>query len=221
MIIQKAIITSGPTREWIDPVRYISNASSGKMGFCIANEFKKIFQEVVFVHGPIDEKYIPSGVKLVPVDSTTGMLDAVTNELQSNSLLVMSAAPLDYKPKITSMEKIKKAKSGSLVLELVSNPDILMNVSEFIKNNGLQKVYKVGFAAETSNLRENSLEKLNRKGLDLIIGNIVFKNQTGFGDLDSELYLQFKNGKEQSIGPNSKEELAKTLTEIIAREIAI
>jgi phosphopantothenoylcysteine synthetase/decarboxylase len=221
MKLNKVIVTSGPTREWIDPVRYISNASSGKLGFCIVQEFKKYCENVVLIHGPVVDQYIPKeDIKKISVETTIGMLDALIREIESETILVMSAAPLDYKPKTVYEEKLKKLETNTLSIELEENPDILMNISEYIKSQNLTNIYRVGFAAETSNLRDHSIEKLNRKNLDLIVGNTVYKNESGFGDLNSQLHLYFRNGKEQSIGPDTKEFLAKVLSEIIMREIS-
>ena len=120
---KKAIISSGPTREWIDPVRYISNASSGKMGFSITKEILAWIPNVVYVHGNVSEKYASiDGVKSVYAETTIAMRDALLQELEDNTLVIMAAAPADFKPKAPAENKIKKESgSNDLIIELEKN----------------------------------------------------------------------------------------------------
>ncbi|MCZ8157822.1 MAG: phosphopantothenoylcysteine decarboxylase [Leptospira sp.] len=218
---QKVIITSGPTREWIDPVRYISNASSGKMGFHIAEEFSKISGlEVVYIHGNTLERYsnVKGVLKNISVETTIQLRDAVLNEISSNSLLVMAAAPADFRPIMTAEHKIKKeddinGKKG-LLLELEENPDVLLQVAEYVHANQIQNSIRVGFAAETQNLETNAHKKIIKKGLHLIVGNYVGQAK-GFGEVNSTITIYSEVGKIKEIGPLSKEGIAKQLVDYL------
>lgn len=216
--IQKIIITSGPTREWIDPVRYISNASSGKMGFCLAEIFSTLGLELVYIQGLTESRYSdPKNSRVVNVETTLQLRDAVLAELESNTLLIMAAAPADFRPIMVSSQKIKKNKesgiSQGLLLELEENPDILFQVQEDIQYHHYNNVIRIGFAAETENLSQSAQEKLTKKSLDGIIGNQVGDGQ-GFGEVSSSL-LFFWKGQEvpERLGPASKEVLAKLIFE--------
>ncbi|MDZ4726809.1 MAG: phosphopantothenoylcysteine decarboxylase [Leptospira sp.] len=217
---RKVIVTSGPTREWIDPVRYISNASSGKMGFHIAEEFvKKGNFEVIYIHGNTLEKFanVPNANN-ISVETTIQLRDAVLKELTGDSLLVMAAAPADFRPIMTAKHKIKKEdQSGEkqgLLLELEENPDVLVQVSEHIKSNNIENVIRVGFAAETQDLDKNAISKIIKKNLNLIVGNFV-GNGKGFGEIDSSVNIYALSGLIKSIGPLSKEDIAKQLVEYL------
>lgn len=217
----KVIITSGPTREWIDPVRYISNASSGKMGFEIAKGFLDVTPNLVYIHGNTLERYSNlNGAKNISVETTIQLRDAVLAELSSDCLLLMAAAPADFRPIMTAEHKIKKEKtsegSKGLLLELEENPDILYQVTQFVKENQLQNCYRIGFAAETQNLEKHALEKLRRKGIQRIIGNYVGID-SGFGDVSSTLKVYGLAGLETEIGPSPKAELAKELIQYLLR----
>ncbi|TGL60793.1 phosphopantothenoylcysteine decarboxylase [Leptospira sarikeiensis] len=213
----KIIISSGPTREWIDPVRFISNASSGKMGFCLANEASKLVNEVVYIRGLTDPKYSePKGARIVSVETTEEMKDAVLNEISSSAILIMAAAPADFRPKNSNESKIKKEEgTDTLVLELVKNPDILASVHEKIQANSLSNILRIGFSAETHFLDENALGKLKRKNLDFIVGNYVGKDSKGFGDLDTSVIVYGKEGSRKELGPASKETIAKEILEYL------
>ncbi|RMG02932.1 MAG: phosphopantothenoylcysteine decarboxylase [Planctomycetota bacterium] len=160
----RVVITSGPTREYLDPVRYLSNASSGRMGAALAEAFLAAGHEVVVVSGPVHIRY-PDGASVVPVVTTDEMLQAVRREFASCDGLIGAAAPCDYRPAIYSSRKISKRGDG-LQLDLVETPDILANL-------GMEKGRRwiVGFALETEKLHEHALEKLIRKNCDLIVVN--------------------------------------------------
>lgn len=220
---QKIIITSGPTREWIDPVRYISNASSGKMGYHIAENFaKKANVEIVYIHGNTLEKYanVPNVSKNIAVDTTIQLRDAVIGELTNDTLLVMAAAPADFRPKMTAKHKIKKenregTKNG-LLLELEENPDVLVSVTDHVIGYKLNNVMRVGFAAETEDLEKNAKVKILKKGIGYIIGNYVGHN-IGFGEIDSSVIIYDANGIVKKIGPLPKEKIAEQIVEFLLK----
>lgn len=162
---KKFLITSGPTREWIDNVRYISNASSGRMGSYLASEAKKRGAEVVFITGPAPYIYKRAD-KLIMVETAEELKEKTENEFKSCDVLIMAAAVSDFTPKTRYSGKIKKSDSSNLVLELKKNPDIL----EFLgKKKGKRIV--VGFSLESENLEENAVKKMLEKNLDMIVAN--------------------------------------------------
>ncbi|EMJ60292.1 MULTISPECIES: phosphopantothenoylcysteine decarboxylase [Leptospira] len=220
MGFSKAIITSGPTREWIDPVRYISNASSGKMGFHIAEEIGKWISNVTYVHGLVQEEYkSPVGIKRVSVETTLEMCDIVLSEIQSDTLLVMAAAPADFRPAESKETKIKKEDGReTLLLEFVKNPDILKSVSSKILKDTIRGCCLVGFAAETNSLEEHAIGKLKNKNLDYIVGNYVGKNEKGFGEGETSVIIYSSFGKVAEIGPLPKEVISEKIVEFLKRE---
>jgi phosphopantothenate---cysteine ligase (CTP) len=223
-MIKKIIITSGPTKEWIDPVRYISNASSGLMGYCIAEECKKLTENLVYIAGGTDPEFKTiDGAKNISVESTQDMLESILSELEEDSLLIMSAAPADYRPANTSEIKIKKKDSqlnetGYLTLELIENPDILKTVSEFVQEKNWRNVKRIGFSAETHDLELHALGKLKRKDLDWILGNSVGKG-IGFGGVQNTLHCYARNGEKFVLGPLDKRSLAKEIVYKILRNM--
>lgn len=179
---RKVIVTGGPTLEFFDPVRFISNRSTGKMGKAIADAAHLKAREVVFIHGPMHESLLEnSPYGMVGIESTTEMLNAVISELRPDCVLVMAAAPADYRPAEKSAFKIKK-KEDELELRLVKNPDILKTVADIrMKNDTLRNMFLVGFAAETDNIENYAMGKLAEKDLDLICVNDVSRRDAGFG----------------------------------------
>ena len=169
----KFIITAGPTREFIDPFRFISNPSSGKMGYALARAALQRCREVILISGPVELPPVP-GVVMVPVISALEMRDAVMTHFPSADAVIMAAAVADYRPRFNSRRKLKKG-GAKISLELVTNPDIL-------KELGRKKgdVILVGFSAETDNIIDNAREKLKSKNLDLIIANDISAPGSGF-----------------------------------------
>ncbi|MCB4791091.1 MAG: phosphopantothenoylcysteine decarboxylase [Elusimicrobia bacterium] len=160
------LITSGATREYIDPVRFLSNASSGKMGCELAEAAKKLGHKVVLISGP--SSFVPAGnIKSIPVTSASEMLEEVKKNISGSDIFICAAAVSDYRPQREKKDKIKKTKNG-LVLKLVKTPDILKTIS--FKNRG--KVM-VGFCLESKNLVNQAIKKLKDKKLDLIVANPV------------------------------------------------
>ncbi len=215
---RKAIVTGGPTREWLDPVRFISNPSTGKMGVAIAEACSARARETVFVHGPIDAGMV-SGKRFrcAPVETTEDMLAAVVDELEENCVLIMAAAPADYTPDKKSDTKIKKG-GGTLTLELKKTPDILMNVAALKKEGRVRNVFTVGFAAETDRIEEYALGKLRDKNLDMICLNDVSRRGAGFGGDTNIVTIFFRDGSRVELPMISKSEVAaRILDEIESR----
>lgn len=176
---KKIVITAGPTVEQIDFVRYISNNSSGKMGYNIANEARKRGADVVLISGPVNPIKI-NNIKRIQVKTNSEMKEAIEREFDNSDALIMSAAPVDYKVENASNKKIKK-NGSSLNLELIENIDIIKYFGEIKKNQII-----IGFAAETDDLLENAKSKLARKNLDYIIANDLTKWGAGF-DVDTNV----------------------------------
>lgn len=172
LIGEKILVTAGPTREYLDPVRFISNRSSGKMGYAIARAALRRGAEVVLVSGPSSLSQ-PSGVKFIPIETTVQMFNAVNKELPSSTVLIMSAAVSDFMVGKTSSEKIYK--SGSLLLKLRKAPDILSEIGKRKK-----RPFIIGFAAETGKKIERAKKKLKEKNMDIIVFNDVTKAGSGF-----------------------------------------
>ncbi len=192
----KIIVTGGPTREWFDPVRYISNASSGKMGIALADESFRISEHTVFIHGPIsDHLLIGKQYRCRGVESTGEMLDAVLDEICEGSVLIMCAAPADYTPVQKSAEKIKK-QDGEIVIRMEKTPDILKNVAAMKKSSGLKNFFVSGFAAETHDTENYAKSKLEAKDLDMICLNDVSREGAGFG-VDTNIITIFTRSGER------------------------
>ena len=163
------LITAGPTREYIDPVRYISNGSSGKMGYSIADAAKKTGARVILISGPVSIKP-PKNIKPVNVISAADMLKAAKKYFSNCDAFISCAAVSDYRPEKFTKSKIKKSgKPASL--KLVPNPDILLTLSNSISRSAVRRPVLCGFALETENLIENALLKLKKKNLDIIVAN--------------------------------------------------
>jgi phosphopantothenoylcysteine synthetase/decarboxylase len=221
-MISKIIVTSGPTREWIDPVRYISNSSSGKMGFHLAESAFALCGNIVYIAGGVESKYstVVNALNKTVV-TTEDLLNSVINEMDSNTLLIMAAAPADYRPVSPSSQKIKKIQGQSIIsLELTENPDILKQVHQRKLDLGLNDFWTLGFSAETESLEENAKKKLNSKGLDWIAGNYVGKS-IGFGDVDSEIILFSKDGSSKKFGPCTKKMLADRIISSIQKDLLL
>lgn len=188
----RILITAGPTREFIDPVRFISNRSTGKMGYAIAEAGIAAGHEIVLVSGPVSLE-VPKGVfKMVPVVSALDLLAAVEAELPESDALIMTAAVADFRPKVQSTLKLHKTGLSAMptALELVPNPDVLKTVLP----KKTSRIF-VGFAAETNDVLGSAAEKLKQKGLDLLVANDVTKPGAGFGT-DTNLVTFLEPGKD-------------------------
>jgi phosphopantothenoylcysteine decarboxylase/phosphopantothenate--cysteine ligase len=191
------MVTAGGTREYIDPVRYIGNPSSGKMGYAIAEAARDRGAEVTLITAASLPE--PEGITVVPVETAAQMKRAVAKAVAKADALLMAAAVADYQPKTTAKSKIKKGSPG-LTLELVRTPDILGEVKgSFIR---------VGFAAESEDLIANAKKKLTNKNLDLIVANDITDKKSGFGVDTNKVTLIGKKGKAESLPLMSKREVA-------------
>jgi phosphopantothenoylcysteine decarboxylase/phosphopantothenate--cysteine ligase len=203
----KVLITAGPTRERIDPVRFITNRSSGKMGFAVAQAAREAGAEVVLVSGPVNVA-TPAGVRRVDVETAEQMMAAVDEHLPGTDVFIAAAAVSDYRPVQVSAEKIKKT-SDSLELALSRTTDILATVAA-----RAPRPFVVGFAAETQNVERNALAKLEGKRLDLIAANQVGDN-LAFDCEDNALTVYWPGGHRE-LGRAPKRQLAATLVAVIA-----
>ncbi len=208
---KKILITAGPTREKIDPVRYISNRSSGKMGFSIAEAARDEGGLVSLISGPVSLK-TPDEIKRINVESADEMFNEVNKVVNNFDFFISTAAVADFKPEKIENQKIKKEKkSNNLSMELIENKDILKSIS--LKKGDLKVI---GFAAETQDVVKNAKKKLNEKKLDLIIANDVSDSSIGFDSDENEVYLITKK-IEKKIEKISKKKLSRTIIEFIAK----
>lgn len=205
-----AVVTAGSTQEFIDPVRIITNRSSGKMGYALAEAARDRGAEVTLITGPTLLTK-PVGVEVIDVCTAEEMFQAVKNAVPQADVLIMAAAVADYRPKSTAKEKIKKKGIG-LTLELERTRDILKEVSgDFIR---------VGFAAESENLVENATQKLQQKKLDLIVANDITAKDSGFGSDNNRVTIIDREGKIDSLPLLSKREVADKILDKIAALLA-
>jgi phosphopantothenoylcysteine decarboxylase/phosphopantothenate--cysteine ligase len=209
------LITAGPTQEPIDPVRFISNRSSGKMGYAIAAAAERRGAQVVLVSGPVNIQP-PSRVELVPVRTAREMRDAVLNHLETATIIVKTAAVADYQ--VTEVPRQKLKKTGTrLSLELDPTPDILAEVGERKGDRLL-----IGFAAETQNLVEEARRKLVSKHCDMVVANLVGRDGLGFESDDNEVEIVTRAGQTTHAGPASKTEIAgRILDQISALRLSL
>ncbi|GAB1667719.1 bifunctional phosphopantothenoylcysteine decarboxylase/phosphopantothenate--cysteine ligase CoaBC [Mannheimia haemolytica] len=204
-------ITAGPTREAIDPVRYISNHSSGKMGYAIANAFAERGAKVTLISGPVNLP-TPKNVERINVESAVEMEQQAVKFAQKSAIFIGCAAVADYRMAAVSDQKIKKTDANDeLTLKLVKNPDIIANVANLAEN----RPFVVGFAAETQNVAEYAKSKLERKNLDMICANDVSGGQV-FGQDQNALHLFWKNG-EKTLPLADKSKLAESLVQEIVK----
>ena len=207
------VITAGPTREAIDPVRFLTNHSSGKMGYALARQAAYRGADVVLVSGPT-KLDTPSGVTLVPVVSAQQMFEAVQAYFADADVIIKSAAVADYRPKMTATQKIKKT-DGDMVLELERNQDILAWLGAHKTTQML-----VGFAAETNDVEKHALGKLERKQLDYIAANDVSAAHSGFGKDTNQVTLYGADGSVTELPVLSKDETANRILDVIAANLA-
>ena len=205
---KKILVTAGPTQEAIDPVRYVTNHSTGKMGYAVAKVAAQRGADVTLVSGPVQLKK-PAGVKLVNIKSAKEMFDAVKAEFDGCDIIIKAAAVADYRPKNVSGEKIKKTDS-SLALEMEKTEDILKYLGQNKK-----KQFLCGFSMETENMVENSRAKLDKKNLDMIVANNLKVSGAGFGT-DTNIVTIITKDKEVELPKMSKEEVADELLTLIS-----
>ncbi|MFC4259910.1 bifunctional phosphopantothenoylcysteine decarboxylase/phosphopantothenate--cysteine ligase CoaBC [Marinobacter lacisalsi] len=210
---RRVVITAGPTREPIDPVRYITNHSSGKMGYALAEAARAAGATVTLISGPVSLA-APAGVQVVPVETAEEMLLATSEEVDKGAdLFVATAAVADYRPASRAGQKMKKSHE-SLSLELVRNPDTLATIAA-----REDAPFTVGFAAETTDVEHYATDKMKRKKLGMIVANDVSAPGIGFNSDDNAVTVFWPGGR-QAIGPASKREIATSLIGLIAERMA-
>jgi phosphopantothenoylcysteine decarboxylase / phosphopantothenate---cysteine ligase len=209
---QTVLVTAGPTCEDIDPVRFLTNRSSGKMGYALAEAASRRGARVVLVSGPTDLK-IPEGVDWVPVRATEEMWRAVLDRARDANIVIMAAAVADYRPAAAQDKKMKRG-DGSIALELEPTADILAELGRAAQNEKGRRVL-VGFAAETDRVAENARGKLARKGADMIVANDVTQEGAGFDTDTNIVTIYLRDGREIALPKMSKFDVANRVLDQI------
>ncbi|CAH0157758.1 bifunctional phosphopantothenoylcysteine decarboxylase/phosphopantothenate--cysteine ligase CoaBC [Peribacillus simplex] len=207
---KKYLITAGPTREAIDPVRFVTNHSSGKMGYALAEQAIEMGAEVTLITGPVNLTP-PSKARVIQVESAADMYDAVFDQFDSSDVVIMTAAVADYKPKIYHAQKMKK-QPGENVIEFERTKDILKELGE----NKTHQIL-VGFAAETNNVEEYARGKLVKKNADMIVANNVTVAGAGFGTDTNIVTIYDKDGSATELPKMSKADIAKSILAEVSR----
>lgn len=210
---RRVVVSAGPTHEPLDPVRFLGNRSSGKMGFALAAEAARRGAEVVLVSGPV-RLATPRGVERVDVTTAREMEEALRSRVPGADLVVMAAAVADYRPRHRAAEKIKKEGGGLNVLELEENPDIVAGLRDVAPGALL-----VGFAAETHRLAEHARAKLDRKRLDLLVANDVSRRDIGFESDENEVTVFLREGPPLVLSRRPKGEIAAGLLDLFAERL--
>jgi len=211
---KRVLLTAGPTREALDPVRYVTNHSSGKMGFAIAEAAAKMGAQVTLVAGPVNLA-TPALVNRINIESAVDMHDTVMASAAQHDVFIACAAVADYRPETIAEQKIKKTgENDTLTITMVKNPDIVASVAAMKQN----RPFTVGFAAETQNVEQYARGKLTNKNLDMICANDVSVAGQGFNSDDNALTVYWPQG-EQSLPLASKTELARSLMLLINEQL--
>jgi phosphopantothenoylcysteine decarboxylase/phosphopantothenate--cysteine ligase len=209
---KKVVITAGPTREALDPVRYLSNYSSGKMGYALAQAAAEAGAETVLISGPT-QLATPARVNRIDVITAGEMHAASLHASKGCDLFIAAAAVADYRPAQIAAQKMKKGESDTLTLTLVKNPDIVASIAALNP-----KPFTIGFAAESENLLEYARAKLQRKNLDLVVANNISDSSIGFNSDDNAVTLVDKNSAAE-LSQRSKQQLARELIALFAKKI--
>jgi phosphopantothenoylcysteine decarboxylase / phosphopantothenate---cysteine ligase len=218
---RKVVVSAGGTREAIDPVRYITNHSSGKQGYTLAQAALDEGAEVILVSTATERLEAPFGVRLVPVVSAEDMLAAVEHHAAKADVVIMAAAVADFRPKSAANQKIKKSDEHpdqGLTIELTRNPDILLAVKEIRGRSDYPKVV-VGFAAESENLLQNAQKKLKTKGLDLLVANDISAADAGFNVDDNRVTILSSSGGAEEVSLRSKSLIAERVIERVINQL--
>ena len=208
---KKVLVTAGPTKEFIDPFRCLTNPSTGKMGISLANECVRRGAEVILVSS-VDNDAISSKVKKIKITSTNDMFEAVKNNFKDCDFIIKAAAVSDYTPVQVFDKKVKK-QEGNLTIEFQRTQDIL----KYVGDNKTDKQKVIGFAAETNNLIEYAKEKIVKKNLDYIVANDISKKDIGFGSDDNEVYIIDRYDNIKKIDKSSKTNIAKAIVDEISK----
>jgi len=211
---KRVLVTAGPTLESIDPVRFVSNHSSGKMGYAIARYAEYRGADAVLVSGPTFLS-TPAGVRMVRVKTADEMANAVFEHMENADIIIKVAAVADYKPSKSADYKIKKT-GDTIMLPLDRNIDILKEIGRRKKDQFL-----VGFAAETHDLDSNAEKKMEEKNLDMIVGNLVGSSTSGFGTDTNQVTFYFNDGKKESLPVLEKDEVARILLDRIIEKVTM
>jgi phosphopantothenoylcysteine decarboxylase/phosphopantothenate--cysteine ligase len=204
---RRVLVTAGGTQEPLDPVRFLTNASSGKMGVALAEAARDLGASATLVHAPLSVE-LPTGVECLPARSAVSMRDVVLSRLEGIDIMIAAAAVADFRPAQTAPEKIKKGPgAGGLTLDLVRTPDILAEAAQHGRATGWPLVV-VGFAAETQDLLLNASNKLKAKRLDLIVANDVTQQDGGFGSDDNCVTLLYRDGRQEALDRMPKPDVA-------------
>ncbi|QIK58883.1 bifunctional phosphopantothenoylcysteine decarboxylase/phosphopantothenate--cysteine ligase CoaBC [Dysgonomonas sp. HDW5A] len=204
---KKILITAGPTYEKLDPVRFIGNYSSGKMGFALAEECAERGAEVVLIAGPVSLKTTHSSIRRIDVESAEQMYQAATTEFTDSDAAILCAAVADYRPKEQADNKIKRKEGINLTLELIPNKDIAASLGKAKKEGQTL----IGFALETNNEEQNALYKITKKNLDYIVLNSLNDNGAGFQHDTNKIAILNKNGLRTNFELKNKKEVAKDI----------
>ena len=205
---RRVIVTAGGTQEPLDPVRFLTNASSGKMGVALAEAARDLGASVTLIHAPLAVA-LPPGVESVPVRTAVEMCVAVLACQPQTDILIGAAAVADFRPADPAAQKIKKAPGQEdLTVRLVRNPDILVEVAAHRAETGRHRV-TIGFAAETQDLLANAAAKLASKQLDIIVANDVTETGSGFGSDDNRVTLLYADGRQEPLPIMAKSEVAR------------
>lgn len=211
----KIVVTAGPTREYLDPVRFLSNPSTGKMGFAVAAEAARRGHDVTLIAGPVALK-TPSGVRRVDVVSAREMLEKSLESLKhpnTQTVFVSTAAVADWRPATCAAQKLKKREMSS-TLKLVRNPDILKTISQLSKHPNL---LLVGFAAETNDVLAEAARKCREKGLAFIVANDVTEAGSGFGTATDRVTFVYPDGRQEKFPLMTKRRVAAALVRTVER----
>ena len=211
LLNKNVVVTAGPTIAPIDPVRFITNRSSGKMGYAIAKEARNRGANVTLITGPTNLE-APKNINVINISTNEEMKEAAIKAFKEADIVVKSAAVADYKPETYSEQKIKKG-HGNWSLELTRDNDILMELGSLKENQIL-----VGFAAESQNLRENAMAKMKKKNLDFIVANDITSKDTGFASEDNKVIIFSNDDDEIHLEKMSKEKIAANLFDIIIKK---
>lgn len=213
------VVTAGGTREPIDPVRYITNRSSGKQGFALAQAALDAGADVTLIT-TVASLPEPFGCKVITVQTAKEMAEAVLAQVPTTDALLMAAAVSDFRPTVVSEQKVKKtAQNDAPIIVLAHNLDILLEVKQKRDETGFPKVV-VGFAAESEKLLENATEKLERKGLDMIVANDILSTDAGFGTDTNRATLLLDDGSVQQLDLTTKTAISEKILEVVASRIA-
>lgn len=213
---KKILITAGPTYEAIDPVRFIGNHSSGKMGFALAAAFEREGAAVTVVHGPVESSLIPDSISTIAVTGAEEMLNACLPQFETTDIFVAAAAVADFTPVAPSNKKIKKSEQPDALLELKlkPTPDILKTLSA-----GKTKQVVIGFALETDNEAANAAKKLQQKGLDMIVLNSMNDSGAGFKHDTNKITILDKYGNQTNFELKSKQAVANDIVNYIINNL--